>query len=301
LQDRTAPPLRLSDIRAIDLRPIAAARAEIADGDTLRIADIRLSPDGALAAILLPSLELDGPDQIWLYRITDGRLIPATPAPDTRQPHPDGAPMLIKAIAWRGDTLYARVAIWSKDSKGEAGASTVYAATVDGSTRLDDVPGDIAALLDGESESPAVRPGEMTESDGESPQAIRGNGDLLAWVDDLGHGTLELKMRKRVAGSAATLVAWGSHSLSHYLFDADASQLVYAADTGIAVFDMTTHDGRRIAGTSAGDQPSAISADRSLFVWSTRNRCGDELLAEQDEGAPERFCVARLSKPEAGK
>lgn len=301
LQDRVAPPLPLSDIRTIDLRPIAAARPDIVESGVVRVSAIRLSPDGLLAAILLPSLELDGPDQVWLYRIADGSLAPATPTPDRQQPHPEGAPMLIKAMAWRGDTLYVRVAIWSKDSKGEAGASTVYAATVDGSTRLDDVPADIAALLDSESEAPAVGPDEMIESDGEGPQAIRGNRDFLAWIDDLGHGTIELKMRKRAAGSPAWLVAWGGWELAGYLFDASRSRLVYPADTGISVFDMATHGERRIARTSRGDQPYAVSGNSSRIVWSTRNACGDEFMTRQDDGAPERFCLARMAKLEAGK
>lgn len=298
LQDRAAPPLPPSGVRTIDLKPIATARPEIADGGAPRIADIRLSPDGALAAIFLPSLELDGSDQIWLYRVADGRLVSATPTPDQRQPHPDGAPMAIKATAWRGDTLYARLAIWSKDSKGETAPSAVYAATVDGSRRLDEAPADIAALLDHEDGLSRIGQDEMTKSDGESPQAIRGNRDFLAWIDDRGHGTIELKMRKRATGSPAYLVAWGGWELADRLFDANRSRLVYAADTGVTVFDMAARGERRIAGTSQGDRPHAMSADSGVFVWSTRNACGDELMTEQDDGAPERFCLARLAKPE---
>lgn len=298
LQDLAAAPLSLRDIQEIDLQPIATARPDLVEGGAVRVPAIRLSPDGLLAAILLPSLELDGPDQVWLYRIADGRLASATPTPDRQQPHPEGAPMLIKAMTWRGDTLYARVAIWSKDSKGEAGASTVYAATVDGSTRLDDVPADIAALLDSESEPPAVGPDEMTESDGESWQAIRGNRDFLAWIGDLGHGTIEFKTRKRAAGPPAWLVAWGGWELAGYLFDANRSRLVYTADTGITILDMATHGERRIADTSRGDRPYAVSGDSGLLVWSTRNACGDEFLTEQDQDAPERFCLAHLPRPE---
>jgi hypothetical protein len=58
---------------------------------------------------------------------------------------------------------------------------------------------------------------------------------------------------------------------------------------------------QRIAGTSRGDHPHAISADQGLFVWSTRNGCGDEFLTEQDQNAPERFCLAQLPKTEASK
>jgi hypothetical protein len=64
---------------------------------------------------------------------------------------------------------------------------------------------------------------------------------------------------------------------------------------------MATHGERRIAGSSRGDRPYAVSGDFGLILWSTRNACGDEFMAEQDEGAPERFCLAHLRKPEADK
>ncbi|HEU4806082.1 MAG TPA: hypothetical protein VFS91_09825, partial [Nitrobacter sp.] len=138
-------------------------------------------------------------------------------------------------------------------------------------------------------------------SDWDILETIRGNRDFLAWAFDLGHGTIELRTRKRVPGSPAYLVAWGGWGLWHYLFDTNRSHLVYAADTGITVFDMATRGERRIAGTSQGDRPYAVSADRSLLVWSTRNQCGDEFLTEQDESKPERFCLAHLPKPERSK
>ncbi len=301
LQDLALPPLSASGIREIDLRPIAAARPQIAEGGIPRIAGIRLSPDGALAAIQLPSLELDRPDQVWLYRVADGRLAAATPMPDMQQPHPDGAPMAIKALAWQGDTLYVRLALWSAGSESEEGPSSVYAATLAGSVQMGMVPTDIAALLDGDGGPAEPAAGGMTDSEGESPQTVQGNGDFLAWIDDRGHGTIELKTRKRAVGSHAYLAAWGGWELADYLFEADRSRLVYPADTGMAVFDMAKHGERRIAGTSRGDRPYAVSGDFSLVVWSTRNACGDEFMTKQDEGAPERFCVARLSKPEDGK
>ncbi len=301
LQDTAAPPLLLRDIQEIDLRPIAAARPEIAEGGEVRMSEIRLSPDGALAAILLPSLELDGPDQVWLYRIADRRLIAATPAPDQQQPHPDGSPAAIKSLAWRGETLYARIATWSNAGNGEDSATAVYAATMDASCRLDSVSGDVAALLDAAGQPGTVEADEMPDDEQDGVEAIRGNRHFLVWVSDLGHGTIELKMRKRVAGSPPSLVAWGSWGLWHYLFDKHNSRLVYAADTGIAVFDMATGGERRIAGTSSGDQPYAIAADHGLLVWSTRNGCGDESLAEQDDSMPRRLCLARLTAPEAGK
>jgi uncharacterized protein YecT (DUF1311 family) len=299
LQDLAAAPFSPAGIQEIDLAPIAAARPEIADKTGPRIAGIKISPDGKMLAILLPSLELDGPDQVWLYRIADGSLVAATPMPDQQQPHPDGAPMAIQTSAWQGDTLYVRIAEWG--GEGETAPQAVYAATIERSVRLDAVPADIAALLDAADDPAGIAPDEMTAGDGESPEAIEVNGDFLAWIDDLGHGTLELKAPKRTPGSPAYLVAWGSWELWNYLFDAGRSQLVHAADTGIAVFDLATYGERRIAATSRGDEPRAVADDFSLIVWSTRNACGDELMTEQDQEAPERFCLAHLPQPEESK
>lgn len=301
LQDLALPPLSTGNIREIDLQPLAAARPEISESGTPRIAGIRLSPDGALAAILLPSLELDGPDQVWLYRVADGRLAAATPMPDMQQPHPDGAPMAIKALAWQGDTLYVRLALWSTGGESEEGPSAVYAAKVEGSVQLGTVPAEIAALLDSDGASAEVGQDEMTESDGESPEAVRSNRDFLSWLDDPSHPTIELKVRKRAAGFPFYLVAWGGWGLSAYLFNAKHSLLVYPADTGIAVFNMATHGERRVAATSQGDQPYAVSDNLDVFVWSTRNACGDELMTEQDEDAPERFCLAHLPQSEGSR
>jgi hypothetical protein len=200
--------------------------------------------------------------------------------------------MAIAALAWQDDTLYVRVAEWG--GEGETAPQAVYAATIEKSMRLDAVPADIAARLD----AVGITPDEMAESDGE---AIRGNGDFLAWIDDLGHGTLELEARRQTLGSPAYLVAWGSWELWDYLFDAGRSRLVHAADTGIAIFDLATHGERRIAATSRGDEPRAVADDFSLVIWSTRNACGDEFMTEQDEEVPERFCFAHLPQPEESK
>jgi uncharacterized protein YecT (DUF1311 family) len=302
LQDLAVASLAPLGVEEIDLKPIAAARPEIVEATGPRISRIEASPDGSMLAVMLPSLDIDFPDQIWLYRIADRKLVAATPPPSlTPPPHPDGSPAAIKALAWRGDTLYARVAVWSKEGEGEEGTSVVYAATIASSHRLDDVPADIYELLDDAAQPGMVGQDEVPESDWGILETIRSSRDFLAWAYDLGHGTIELRLRKRVPGTPTYLVAWGGWELASYLFDAGNALLVYPADTGLVAFDMETHDVRRIAGTSRGDRPYALSADMGLLVWSTRNACFDEFLTEQEESAPERFCLAHLRKPEAGK
>ncbi|MGB3538297.1 MAG: hypothetical protein WBA42_09065 [Mesorhizobium sp.] len=166
---------------------------------------------------------------------------------------------------------------------------------------MDEVPADITALLDEAGQPGVVGQDEVPESDWDILDTIRSNRDFLVWAYDLGHGTIELRLRKRAPGTPTTLVAWGGWELASYLFDTENSLLVYPADTGLVAVDMGPNKVRRIAGTSRGDRPYALSADLGLFVWSTRNACGDEFLAEQDESVPERFCLAHLRKQEAGK
>ncbi|MHA3902107.1 lysozyme inhibitor LprI family protein [Castellaniella sp. WN] len=300
LLDRGAAPLTPTRIVALDLTPIEAARPGNRTDTGLRIPDILVSPDGALLAILLPSQEIDFPDQVWLYRVADGKLIEATPRPDTRQPHPDGAPMAIQALAWQKSTLYVRIALWgaSGDGDPEKSPTVVLAATLDGSHPLGTVPRDIQALLDAPPPD-TVSPDEIPESSQDILGTPQGNRDFLAWAEDLGHGTIELRMRKRSPESPVYRVAWGSWDLGAYLFDARRAQLIYSADTGIVAFDMATHGERRIAGTSRGDHLYALSADQRLLVWSTRNACGDELQTQQDEDAPEHICLAHLTAPKA--
>ncbi|WP_322999496.1 lysozyme inhibitor LprI family protein [Castellaniella sp.] len=298
LQDRGAAPLAPTRIAPIDLSPIAAARPDARNGSDLLIAGIQASPDGALLAILLPSQEIDRPDQVWLYRIADGKLAEATPPPDQNQPHSDDAPMAIQALAWRDGTLHARVALWGAGDDPEHGTNAVYAATLDSHRRLDHVPDAIQALLDEAAGSDTVEPDKALESDRDALGVLRGNRDFLVWTADLGRGTIELRTRRRGAAAPVYRAARGSWELESYLFDTRRSQIVYAADTGITLLDLATRSERRIAGTSRGDHPYALSTDQSLLVWSTRNACGDEYLAAQDENAPEQFCLAHLPAPE---
>lgn len=295
LQDRVAKPLAPENTAQLDLTAIAKERPELLEKSQPRIASMEASPDGSVLAAFLPSLELDLPDQVWLYRVADGKWLAATPTPDQQATHPDNSPAALNAWAWKGDTLYVRLAVWSASNAGEQMKTVVYAATPDASRRLDEPPRDIVDRLDAASQMSTIEPGELPESDQDALDNMKSNRDFLVWSHDLGHGTIELRMRKRASEAATYTVAWGSWLLWRYLFDAQRSQLIYSADTGITVFHMATRAERRIAGTSAGDQPQAVSADRRLFIWSTRNQCGDELLVEQDMDAPERYCIASLN------
>ncbi|MGB3423682.1 MAG: lysozyme inhibitor LprI family protein [Castellaniella sp.] len=301
LQDLGAPPLTPSKIMPLDLSPIAAARPDILVGRDLRISGIQASPDGALLAILLPSPEIDLPDQVWLYRVANGQLIEATPRPDQQQPHPDDAPMAIQALAWQGNILHIRIALWGpNDDDPEHGTTAVYTATMAGGQRLNEVPDSIQTLLDQAAASNVVDPDAVPESDRDGLIASQGNRDFLAWTVDLGRGTIELRTRKRTQpGAPVYRAAWGSWELGSFLFDAHRSQIAYAADTGIILLDLATHGDRRIAGTARGDQPYALSADQNLLVWLTRSACGDESLKEADDSAPQRFCLAHLTTPKA--
>jgi uncharacterized protein YecT (DUF1311 family) len=291
LQDLAQPPWTPTRIAPVDLKAIAAARPELVDENELLVADMQASPDGSLLAILLPNQEIDLPDQVWLYRVADRQLVPATPPPQA------GAPAAIQALIWQDDTLYTRVSMPNPDGDSEAGIISVHAATMAGQRRLDTVPGDIARRLDAAASAGKVDASEMADRDADLREAARGNRDFLVWPRDLGHGTLELDMRPRRAGAPAYLVAWGSWELRAYRFDAERSQLLYPADTGITIFDLKTRSERRIAGTARGDRPYALSADQRLLVWATRQTCGDESLNEPDERAPLRFCLAQLPAP----
>src|SRR3546814_9954527 len=100
------------------------------------VAGMRLSPAGRHVAILLPSQELDGPDQLWLYRVADHKLTAVTPRPDMRAKHPADAVALITSFAWREGTLFAVASLWGDGSDSEGGPQAFYAATVAGSRRL---------------------------------------------------------------------------------------------------------------------------------------------------------------------
>lgn len=295
LQDLASPAIVPRKVRAVDVAPIVRARPELGTVAEFTVAKVQFSPEGKMLALSLPSLELDFPDQVWLYRIDDARLMAATPAPDQQDPHPRGSVSAIQALAWEGDTLYARVSLWGGEGDGEASPMATYAATIDGSKRLDPPPARIVKLLDAAKQRAVKIPdNEIPAEYRDAPEMIEGNQNFLVWPDDRGHGTLLLMMRERRVNMPDYLVAWGSWELSHHIFDAKRSLLLHTGDTGIALFDMPTRTMRRIARTSRGDRPMAISNELRMLAWSSRSPCGDETLALPDEKAPTRLCFAEL-------
>src|SRR3546814_17336200 len=110
--------------------------------------------------------------------------------------------------------------LWNHADEGEAGTTVVYAGTMESSRRLDKLPGDIDALLDEAGLSDAVGQDEVPESDWDILDTIRGNREFLAWAYDLGHGTIELSIRKRRTDSPVYLAAWGPWELARNHVDA---------------------------------------------------------------------------------
>jgi uncharacterized protein YecT (DUF1311 family) len=292
LGDRAAAPIATRVIGEIDLAPLARARPELAENGRVPIAGMRLSPDGSHVAILLPSQELDGPDQLWLYRVADRKLVPVTPPPDTRAKHPADAVALLTGFAWRGGTLFAIASLWGDGSDGLDGPQAYYAATVAGGRRLRDKPAEADNLWESVTGGLVYREDEFSD-DLDAVDSLRGNAGWLVWTADRGHGTVDLHIRTRKPPGAPYLVAWGGWELASFLFDDARSRLIYPADIGIARFDMATRTERRITGTWRGDLPYAVSADQGTLLWATRNACGDE--HEADPNAPERFCLAAMT------
>jgi len=291
LGDRAAAPIATRVIGEIDLGPIARARPDLAEKGSVPVAGMRLSPDGSHVAILLPSQELDGPDQMWLYRVADRKLTAVTPPPDTHAQHPADAVAAITGFAWRGDTLFAIASLWGDGSDGEGGPTAYYAATAEGSRRLPDRSTEAADQWESVTGGLVYREDEFSD-DLDAVESLRGNEGWLVWTADRGHGTVDLHIRARKPLGIPYLVTWGGWELASFLFDDARSRLTYPADVGIMRFDMATRAERRIAGTWRGDRPYAVSADQGTLLWATRNACGDEHEADPD--APERFCLATM-------
>src|SRR3546814_19147921 len=109
----------------------------------LRIAGMQASPDGSMLAILLPSLELDLPDQVWLYRVADRKWSAATPKPHLQVLHPDGPVAATQALAWQGNTPSAPAASWTHADADHAGPTVVSAGRLDDSRRVQKTQGAI--------------------------------------------------------------------------------------------------------------------------------------------------------------
>ncbi|MBB5704850.1 lysozyme inhibitor LprI family protein [Sphingopyxis panaciterrulae] len=294
LGDRAATPIATRVIGEIDLAPIVRARPELVEDGNVRIAGMRLSPDDSHVAILLPSQEIDYPDQLWLYRVADRKLTPVTPRPDAAAKHSPEAVSAITSLAWRGGTLFAIASLWNDGSDGLDGPQAYYAATIAVGRRLRDKPAEVEGQWESVTGGLVYREDEFPD-DLDAVQSLRGNEGWLVWTANRGHGTVDLHIRTRKPLGAPHLVIWGGWELAQFLFDDARSRLIYPADTGIAQFDMATRTERRIAGTGREDQPYAVSADSGTLIWATRNRCGEEYLAVREPDAPERFCLAAMT------
>ncbi len=318
-------------ITEINLEPLVAALPELVDDGNIVVTSAIPAPDGSMVALLLPSLELDGPDQVWLYRVTDGALRAVTPAPrrsDATTPPKCTAstipaatwraqakfgtlpatpcwPASLRAVAWQNGTLYTQVALWNTDGSGEENTSVVFASSMTSSRVLswDHLPAGVYALLDAH---PVTSP-DLDSDTSPLPESQRDAAGLVAesarfqvWNADWGRGTLTLAMRQRAPTSPMQLIAWGSWELSHFLLDGGQSQLIYAGETGLMLFDLTTRSERRIAGTSSSDWPMTFTQHgaRGVLVWKTHGRCGETgTTATASDIPPDRLCIAQLAVP----
>lgn len=293
LGDRAAAPIATRAIVEIDLGPIAHARPELVENGQVVVAGMRLSPAGNHVAILLPSRELDNPDQLWLYRVADRKLIAVTPPPAAQASHRRDEVAAITALAWQDETLFAIASLWGDGSDGLDGATAYYAATMTGGRRLAAEPAAAHDRWESVSGGAVYREDELPDDDADAVDSLRASQGWLVWSANRGHGTRDLQARKRKPPGAPWLVAWGGWELAQFLFDDARSRLTHAADTGIVQVDLATRTARRIAATARGDLPYAVSADHGTLIWATRNDCGAEHVADPD--ARQRFCLAALS------
>lgn len=291
LQDLAAAPLMPQRVFPLDDRALAEARPELdpAHAETLyvgaqRMPDGRLvpgarfSPGGELLAISLASAELDFPDQVWLYRLRDGRFIAATPTPSGTHGHG-----IVQATAWDGPyTLLTRM-----------GDGSVFAASMDGSRALSAPSTRIRDLLDRTEQNGAVEPPAPPGND-HGRTDVRGDASWLAWMDDHGHGTLELKARQRQPQAADVLLQWGSWELQNYRYDTAGARVVYPADNGIVAYELATRRWRRIDTTLPGDLPLAFNARHGLLAWLTHHGCNAD---DPTHIQRQNLCIAQLPPP----
>ncbi len=260
----------------------------------------RFSPDGSMLVLMVSEVVSDETNQLWLYRLADGKLVAASPLQHRGAPEQPGDISGFGGWLWDNGTLYIR-------AHRPLGKDMILAANAEGYKELTEVPPavaqrfearDVARLAAGRA-ARATMYGEAEERLNEQSA-----GPYTAWAVKLGGGALAIKVAE--GGGEVRTVARDGWNLEGFELDGVGKRIFYSGEDGLRVVDLTVFATRRLKGTRGGStetKPLAISADGRLFAYAANSSCtrdaaeAPDLQAEEDTA--KRLCLARLPPAEA--
>ncbi|HKD21256.1 MAG TPA: lysozyme inhibitor LprI family protein [Rhizomicrobium sp.] len=211
----------------VPLQDKALAQAHPAERREIGFPQGAFSPKGDLFAFAVDNIVSGDPDQIWLYRLADKKLIPATVSPVRGR-----SSITIDAFFFVDGTLYI------DGSSGEAGGVMTpfkRAATMAGAHEVATIP-----------KAPPT-PNLARDTTAEAADELSNQGDkreedahYVVTSTNGGHGAITLSAHAKGGGPEWT-IATGTWNLADFVFDAPRGRVLYGDETrGLVSYDLKT-------------------------------------------------------------
>jgi uncharacterized protein len=273
--------LRLTAANATTVVPLddhALTAAHPAERGEMGFPQGTFSPKGDLFAFAVDNIVSGDPDQVWLYRLADKKLVPATPSPVKAK-----SSVNIEGFSFADETLYIQ------GSSGDyGGAQTPFkrAATMAGAH-------DVAAIPKATSSPGAARDTTAEDGDALSSQGDKREEDdhYVVTSTNRGHGAIVLSARAKSGGPEWT-IATGTWNLADFVFDAPRARVLYGDDTrGLASYDLKTRKTMTAVPVAVG-RLLDVTADGRLAAYAAYGACNAP--PGKLAGRTQMICFAKL-------
>ena len=274
-------PQPVTDAGSVNVFPLddhALIAAHPAERGEMGFPQGTFSPKGDLFAFAVDNIVSGDPDQVWLYRLADKKLVPATPSPVKAR-----SSVNIEGFSFADETLYIQ------GSSGDyGGAQTPFkrAATMVGAH-------DVAAIPKATSSPGAARDTTAEDGDALSSQGDKREEDdhYVVTSTNRGHGAIVLSARAKSGGPEWT-IATGTWGLADFVFDAPRARVLYGDDTrGLASYDLKTRKTMTAVPVAVG-RLLDVTADGRLAAYAAYGACNGP--PGKLAGRTQVICFAKL-------
>jgi uncharacterized protein len=217
------------------------------------------SPKGDLFAFAVDNIVSGDPDQIWLYRLADKNLIPATASPVRGK-----SSITIDGFSFVDETLYI------DGSSGDAGGVMTpfkRAATMAGARDVATIP-----------KAPPA-PNLARDTTAEAADELSDQGDkreedahYVVTSTNGGHGAITLSAHAKGGGPEWT-IATGTWNLADFVFDAPRGRVLYGDEArGLVAYDLRTKKTSVLTPVAVGKLLD-VTADGHYAAFSAYGNC----------------------------
>jgi hypothetical protein len=265
-----------SDVARMMDGPLTQAYPEKRKGIDFRWG--RFSRDGKFLALVLSSISSGEAEQVWMYELSSGTLVPVT-----ERPHNS---MLIFDIAWSGDGI-----LYVSGGRTPNGILKPYflAATMEHREEIKEPPAEITEIFKQPSKKFHIN----------YPCCLERYGPYEVKIEGKGHGAGTLSMR-RTDERKWTEIAGGGFELLTFHLDETRSRVIYPLNGIIVEFDLSTRQSRILLKLNNPFNPFMldVTADGKTVAYIEPGSCHgaalgvDKLRIEQ----PSQVCFLHLQK-----